>query len=316
MTVASFLTTTLILIFPIILTLLHPTLNPLITPTSTMTASSTPFIQPTYFLCHGSPFWLVEPTSPGPKFLSKLGKKILSLPIPQRPKTILMFSAHWETQNEIRVTTKQDHTLLYDYYGFPKSFYDIQYPAKGDGEVSERAKTLLKEAGFKVKDEDKRGLDHGVFTPLLYMFPNQELPVVVVSLPVTSNPQDYLKLGESLKPLRSEGVMIIGGGFATHNLMEFRTAGTEEGKPAHWASSFIDSLETAILKTPPKDRNRALLETYNHEFYRKAHPSPEHYAPVLVAAGAGGEDDAKMIHSRWGAASFSEDSFVFGESPL
>ncbi|KAJ3220174.1 hypothetical protein HDU67_005500 [Dinochytrium kinnereticum] len=277
--------------------------------------------QPTYFLCHGSPNWLVEPTAPGPSFLKSLGKKILASLSP--PSCLVVISAHWETDREIRVTTRENHgKLLYDYYGFPAEYYDIEYPAKGHPEIAEKAKGLLKAKGFAVKDEVARGLDHGVFTPLIYMFPKQEIPVVVVSLPVTNDPNNYYKLGEALRPLRDEGALIIGGGMITHNLNEFRNQMRSGRIPAPsstssetWATEFAKAVEDALtISSNEVERKKAILKTFNHQYYSKSHPSPEHYAPVLVAAAAAGDDKASKIHSSWSMGVFTEDSYMFGSA--
>ena len=122
---------------------------------------------PCYFIAHGSPLWIGEPNSKGPEFLKSLGKQILSLP--QRPKSLIIISAHWETQPEIRISSADQHNLLYDYYGFPKHFYDVKYPAKGDPLIANKAKALLEKDGFVVENDHERGLDHGIFIPLMYM---------------------------------------------------------------------------------------------------------------------------------------------------
>ncbi|KAJ1550209.1 hypothetical protein HK405_001147, partial [Cladochytrium tenue] len=137
-------------------------------PTMAATPPTAPRL-PAYFLAHGNPYWLVTPTESGPRFLSKLGRRILQWPAAARPRAVLIVSAHWETSPGLRVTSVQKHKLLYDYYGFPDSFYDIQYPADGEPEVAAEASRLLSAAGFAVANETKRGLDHGAFTPLLYL---------------------------------------------------------------------------------------------------------------------------------------------------
>ncbi|KAJ3416163.1 hypothetical protein HDV05_002808 [Chytridiales sp. JEL 0842] len=270
--------------------------------------------QPTYFLAHGNPTWLGLPNASGPTFLKSLGKKLLSSP--NRPKAVVIISAHWETQPHVKVTTVDKHSLLYDFYGFPKEYYEIKYPAVGHPEVAERAKRLLEAGGFKVADETKRGLDHGVFTPLLYMFPNQEIPVVAISLPITTDPIKYYQLGKSLSPMRNEGALIIGAGYITHNLGVFREKGMSEQftkKIDDWARSFVETVEEAVASTKGPQRLQALLATYKHPHYQKAHPTPEHYAPLLVAAGAGEEEEGKLIHSAWEFGCFTEDSFQFGK---
>ncbi|KAI8614489.1 catalytic LigB subunit of aromatic ring-opening dioxygenase [Chytriomyces sp. MP71] len=270
--------------------------------------------QPTYFIAHGSPFWLVQPNDPAPQFLKKWGKELLAGP--NRPKTLLIISAHWETNATVKVTTAPTHKLFYDYYNFPKKFYDIKYPAKGDPEVANETIALLKAAGFHAVPETERGLDHGVFTPLIYLFPKQEIPVVQLSLPITNDPAEYYKMGQALQPLRDRGVMIAGAGFLLHNLRLMMTRmndGTKPDAPREpWASEFVEATEKAALKFTGESRRQEVMKLYKLKSYLTAHPSPEHFAPFVVAAGAGGEDPGKLIHSRWEAGVVNEDTFQFG----
>ncbi|KAJ3116082.1 hypothetical protein HDU96_010457 [Phlyctochytrium bullatum] len=288
-------------------------------------------LQPTYFICHGNPKWIVTPDSVGPKFLARLGRRIAQSP--NRPRAIVMVSAHWETFGEIRVTTRAEHgKLLYDYYGFPSEYYKIEYPAKGDVEVAGWAKELLQSKGYKVTNETARGLDHGVFTPMMYMFPERDIPIVVISLPRTDDLSEFIRLGEALRPLRSRNVLIMGGGYATHNLMDFRrimSLGVDldsiEDKPLpvpDWASSFSKALEAAVVEPGTyAERKQRLLALGSNPNYLKSHPSPEHLAPVFVAAGAsldenetgGAGEKVTKIHDAFDMSSFSQMSFAFGD---
>ncbi|KAJ3333805.1 hypothetical protein HDU76_003282 [Blyttiomyces sp. JEL0837] len=272
--------------------------------------------QPSYFIAHGSPMWLGDPDQRGPKFLGKLGSKILKSE--NRPTSVIIISAHWETSPELRITTNEKHTLLFDYYGFPKEWYDINYPAVGEPAVAHQAKALLEMAGFKVAEEKKRGLDHGAFTPVLYMFPKQELPIVQLSLPETNKPESYYNLGRALAPLRSQGVLILGAGFIVHNLSVMRRQFAKglDAPVEPWAESFTKTVEDAVLLNTGEQRKQALLATFEHKDYAMSSPTPEHYAPVLVAAGAAHDDDeegkAELVHSGWELGVFTEDSFRFG----
>ncbi|KAJ3072466.1 hypothetical protein HDU98_003542 [Podochytrium sp. JEL0797] len=275
--------------------------------------TSAPMKQPAYFLAHGSPFWLVNKTDSGPTFLKSLGKQILSSPHP--PKSMLIISAHWETNNGLRITTSAQHKLLYDYYGFPKEFYDVKYPAKGDPVMAEETARLLRTAGFKVTEEPTRGLDHGVFTPLIYLFPNQEIPIVQLSLPITNSTEEYYRMGEALKPLRDQGVMIVGSGFLLHNL-RVMINGMHTAKSTDpllpWAKEFVEAAEKATLESTGSARKRNVLALFQLGSYHTAHPSPEHFAPFVVAAGVAGEDVGELIHKQWFGGFSSEDSFRFG----
>ncbi|KAI9315060.1 Extradiol ring-cleavage dioxygenase, class III enzyme, subunit B [Zopfochytrium polystomum] len=238
---------------------------------------------------------------------------------PNRPKSLLVVSAHWETDNGLKITTAAKHDLLYDYYGFSPEFYDVKYPADGDPLLADRASRLLKGAGFRVSEEKSRGLDHGVFTPLLYLFPGCEIPVVQLSLPVTRDPNDYFMIGKALAPLRDEGVLILGLGFILHNLRElFRAmrSGKPSGPPPDWMTDFANRVRAAILESRTgEELQKALLATYDAPSYRMAAPSPEHYAPVLFAAGAGSEDKGTLVIDGWESLSslFTNDSYRFGD---
>ncbi|KAI9335770.1 Extradiol ring-cleavage dioxygenase, class III enzyme, subunit B [Obelidium mucronatum] len=286
-------------------------------------------IQPTYFLAHGNPFWLVEKNGAGPTFLKKLGKQILSSPSP--PTSVLIVSAHWETHDGVKVTTNETHSLLYDYYGFPKNFYDIKYPAKGDPAMAKETIELLKRAGFKAQPEADRGLDHGAFTLLLYMFPQQQLPIVQLSLPVTSSPTEYYRLGEALRPLRSQGVLILGAGYLLHNLRIMIPKMSQNPKETDpilpWAQEFINATRNAVLEKQGNGGQRrrdAVVGLFGNEHFRMAHPTPEHFAPFVVAAGAGssggggggGDDTVELVHEYWFAGCESQDSYRFGSVPL
>ncbi|KAJ3199630.1 hypothetical protein HDU83_002506 [Entophlyctis luteolus] len=269
--------------------------------------------QPVHFIAHGSPLWIVDSTHRGPQFLTKLGKELLGAKEP--PKAFLFVAAHWETSNGLKVTTSTSHSMVYDYYGFPKHFYDVNYPAKGSPEVAAAAIRLLKNAGFTVEPETKRGIDHGVFTPLMYLAPKQEIPVVVVSLPITNNPTDYFNLGVALQPLRDEGVAIIGAGYGTHNLMlqrEIFLSGKYTDPLVPWAEDFVGGMVDAAA-APISERKAAVLSLFKRPTYRTAHPAPEHFAPFVVAAGAAGEDKSELISDWWYGGMESGHSWRFGE---
>ncbi|KAJ3154999.1 hypothetical protein HK101_001565 [Irineochytrium annulatum] len=254
----------------------------------------------------------MDASQPGPRFIASLGEKLRSSTNP--PTSIVMVSAHYETKGGVTVSTNEKWGMYYDYYGFPNELYEIKYPARGHPALAQRALSLLSTAGISATPEHKRGLDHGSFTPLLYMYPEADIPVVVVSLPVTTDPREYYALGKALQPLRDEGCAIIGGGMMTHNLGEMRGRfGTpEQDKVEPWAKNFVDDVERAVLSNTGEARLDALVRAVKSPNYSKNHPTPEHFAPVLFAAGAAGEDEARLIHQSWSIGIFSEDSFVFG----
>lgn len=275
---------------------------------------------PAFFLAHGTPMWIDTPTGHTPAFLNTLGSTLSSSSAP--PKCIVICSAHWETEGGIKVTCQDDYTMLYDFYGFPQHYYKVSYPAKGHREVAQRTVALIKEAGFAVAEETSRGLDHGVFIPMMYMFPKCNIPIVVVSLPVTKNPLDYYNLGAALRPLRAEGVLLIGAGYVVHNLKEFQKITSRMGQdkekspPQPWASTFGNAVEDAITKPNPSvGRKDLILGIFKHEKFKLANPTHEHFAPLIVAAGAATDDEpARVINQLWTFSLFSDISFQFGST--
>src|SRR6185295_5380845 len=128
-----------------------------------------------------------------------------------RPKAILIASAHWET-NIPAVTATAKPETIHDFYNFPKPLYEIQYPAPGSPEVASKALQLLKSKNFTATADPVRGLDHGAWSPLLYMYPKADVPVVQVAVQTELGTQHHIEIGRALAPLSAEGVLIIGSG--------------------------------------------------------------------------------------------------------
>jgi 4,5-DOPA dioxygenase extradiol len=172
---------------------------------------------PTLFLSHGSPMHALEPGA-----VRGVWERIArALP---RPKAILIASAHWETDIPALTGGAKPETI-HDFYGFPKPLYQIRYPAPGAPGVAARAVQLLEQGNFKAIADPGRGLDHGAWSPLLYMYPDADVPVVQVSVQTPLGPKHHFDLGRALAPLAAEGVLIIGSGHMTHNLRERRGEG-------------------------------------------------------------------------------------------
>jgi 4,5-DOPA dioxygenase extradiol len=225
---------------------------------------------PTLFLSHGSPMHALEPGAVRGVWES-LGR---SLP---RPKAILIASAHWETANPAVTSTAKPETI-HDFYGFPKPLYEIQYRAPGAPDVADRAIQLLEKAGFKAAADAQRGLDHGAWSPLLYMYPAADIPVVQLSLQTELGPQHHLALGRALAPLPDEGILVLGSGHMTHNLRETRS-GASAGYVRvfqDWVKERIDAHELEALA------DYRALEPEG----ARAHPTEEHFLPLFVALGA------------------------------
>ena len=165
---------------------------------------------PVLFISHGAPTFALEPGRLGP-LLQATGR---ALP---HPRAVLVVSPHWMTRG-LRVSTNAAPATVHDFGGFDPALRQIQYPAPGAPDVAARAIELLRAAGWDAQPDAAQGLDHGVWVPVRYLFPQADVPVFQVSLPAGVGPAQALALGRALQPLRDEGVLIVGSGSLTHNL--------------------------------------------------------------------------------------------------
>jgi len=225
---------------------------------------------PTLFISHGSPMHALEPGAVRGVW-EELAR---SLP---RPKGILIASAHWETDVPAVTGTVRPETI-HDFYGFPKPLYEIQYPARGDPELASRAVDLLKQSGLEATADPDRGLDHGAWSPLLYMYPKSDVPVVQVAVQTELGPRHHIEVGRALAPLSAEGVLIIGSGHMTHNLRDRGNGGI-----AAYAKNFQAWVKERI-------DGRALDELADYRRLApdgvRAHPTDEHFLPLFFSLGA------------------------------
>jgi 4,5-DOPA dioxygenase extradiol len=243
---------------------------------------------PAIFLAHGSPLLLDDHA-----WVGELRAWAATLP---RPRAVLMLSAHWE-ERPITLGATRTVPLVYDFYGFPTKYYGVTYAAPGAPELAERVRALLGPSQ-PVADDEGRGLDHGAWVPLLAMYPAVDVPVMQLSLP-TLEPEPLFDLGRALAPLRDEGVLVVGSGFLTHNL----AAADWSPRPTTpaWAVEF-DAWAADVLSRFDVD---ALLDyRCRAPGVRQALPTHEHFAPVLVAAGAAA--------GRPGPVSFPITGYDFG----
>lgn len=225
---------------------------------------------PTVFVAHGAPSLALD-TVKG----AELAAIAASFP---EPRGIVVFSAHWETRAPT-MGTLQTRPLYYDFSGFPEPIYRLQYPAPGAADLSRRVESLLRT--WNVARAVDRPLDHGVWVPLLHMYPAANVPVLQLSVPGRLSGADLLKIGAALAPLRTEGVLILGSGSLTHNLRLARY--DDPDPPPVWAVEFDawcnDVLTRWDLDALADYRRRAPA-------VHVAHPTEEHFLPLLVAAGA------------------------------
>ncbi|HVY30867.1 MAG TPA: class III extradiol ring-cleavage dioxygenase [Polyangiaceae bacterium] len=204
------------------------------------------------------------------------------------PQALLVISAHWEQPRPTVMNGKQP-PLLFDYYGFPKESYELTWPAPGAPELAQRVQSLLAAAGIASDNDGERGFDHGTFVPLKLAYPDAEIPTVQLSLKAGLDPKEHLAIGRALEPLRSEGVFIIGSGMTYHNM---RAMGPQ-GRPA--ASAFDAWLRDAATR-PARERESRLAEWTSAPAARAAHPREEHLLPLMVVAGAAGDDVGRVSY--------------------
>ncbi len=227
---------------------------------------------PTVFVSHGAPTFAIEPGLAGAQ-LRALGRAL------GKPKAIVVVSPHWMTRG-VEITATPNPETVHDFGGFPRALYAIQYPAPGSPELAARTQQVLLASGIAASLDARRGLDHGAWVPLLHMYPDADVPVVQVSIPFDTVAAKALELGRALAPLAAQGVLIVGSGSLTHNLYEFRMG---DAKEASYAREFSEWIREAVEKGDTQRLEQA-LEQAPHA--ARAHPTTEHFLPLLVAAGA------------------------------
>ena len=226
------------------------------------------------FLSHGSPMLALE-DEPTTRFLHRLPA---TLP---KPSAIAVASAHWET-DQPTVTSAPHPKTIHDFYGFPKELYELRYTVPGDPQLAARLQNLLMDAGIASGLDAKRGLDHGVWDPLLLMYPQADIPVVELSVQPRRDANWHYKVGQALAPLRDEGVLIIGSGNLTHNLRE--AFGKRHSQTPTWVTAFAEWVSDRVAN----DDTASLLEWQRlAPFAQQNHPTAEHFLPFFVALGAG-----------------------------
>jgi 4,5-DOPA dioxygenase extradiol len=230
---------------------------------------------PALFISHGAPPLVDDPT-----WVAQLADLAASLP---KPKAILMASAHWESA-PLMLGATETVPLVYDFGGFPRHYYEVQYRAPGAPELADRIEKLMPDTERVARTT--RGLDHGAYVPLTVMYPDADIPVLQMSLP-TLEPGKLLDLGRRLAPLRDEGVLIVGSGFTTHGLPFIRDFRPDAPAPG-WSREFdawtAEALSRGAVDELADFRRRAPGMPY-------AHPTIEHFAPMFVTLGASGDPE-------------------------
>ncbi|HEY2678705.1 MAG TPA: class III extradiol ring-cleavage dioxygenase [Steroidobacteraceae bacterium] len=258
---------------------------------------------PALFVSHGAPTFALQPGLLGPK-LTQLGEQLPDL------RAIAVVSAHWQSAG-VRVMRTSTPETIHDFGGFPAELYRLQYGAPGSPELAAEAADLLGAAGFSATFDDRRGLDHGAWVPLRYLKPLAGTPVFQVSMPLDLDAPRALKLGAALAPLRRKGVLVMGSGSLTHNLGEIEPPDSRgvQTRGEQYALAF-----TAWIRRHIQERDIEALLDYRRRapHAARAHPSEEHFLPLLVALGASDfQDEVLVIEGGVTYGVLSMESYVF-----
>ncbi len=255
---------------------------------------------PVLFVSHGAPTLPLEPGDTGAAW-RKLGEQL------PKPSAILMISAHWESRIPTVSRAVQPETI-HDFYGFPAELYKLRYPAPGAPEMAQAAALALRQAEIPVRLDDTHGLDHGAWVPLSLMYPQADIPVAQLSLQPDKDPAWHIALGRALRPLREQGVLIIGSGSITHNLRALFKH--PPGAPApEWVTEFCDWMAERIdagdLEALSAYRTGAPHAVQNH-------PTDEHLLPLFVVLGAADKiDNAQRLNRVMTYGMLAMDAWLF-----
>jgi len=258
-------------------------------------STASPTRQPTLFIPHGAGPCFFMDWDP-PRAWDAMAAFLRSIPdlLPTRPRAIVVASAHWRAPQPC-IGAQAAPGLLYDYHGFPPHTYALTYPAPGAPQLARQVHELLAGAGFEAVLDTERGLDHGVFIPLMLAFPQADIPVLPLSLLSSLDADAHLRLGRALAPLRDDNVLIIGSGMSYHNMHGHGSA--------YWTgvAEAFDQWLLQALSLPAAERWAALAdwERASGPAGRLAHPpgAEEHLLPLHVALGAAGDDAATRVYA-------------------
>lgn len=257
---------------------------------------------PVLFVSHGSPMVALYHD----EYDTALTDFARSVP---KPKAIVTVSAHFEARTPLRVTASPAPPTIHDFGGFPDALRQLRYPAPGDPDLARTVLRHLETAGFEAELDPERGLDHGVWVPLRFLYPEADVPVVLVSLGVPRTADELHRLGEALAPLRDSGVMIFGSGGVVHNLRRVHYA-DKHAEVDDWARAFDTWVEERL-----EARDASGLQSYRDRGpgAELAVPTSEHYDPLLVALGASREGErARHVYRGFQHGNISMRCVAFG----
>ena len=261
------------------------------------------------FLSHGSPMTALEPREAG-AFWQRLGPAVAAAA--SRPRAILAISAHSLAREPMLMAAAQ-HAAVHDFSGFPEPLYRLRYDAPGAPALAPRVAALVAAAGLPIHTSTEGGLDHGIWAPLRFIWPEADIPVLPLAFPPDWRPAQLFALGQALAPLADEGVLVYASGSLTHNLrLVFGGA-----RPPIAAAEIAES---AAFRNWFAERCAAADWPALLDYRRQAphgvlmHPTDEHLLPFYVAAGAGGgaQPAARRLHTSLTYGCLGMDAYAFG----
>lgn len=256
---------------------------------------------PVLFLGHGSPMNGIEDN----EFVRGFKAQGASL---EKPKAILVVSAHWETQGTL-VTAMAHPRTIHDFGGFPQALYEVQYPAPGDPLLAKEITEIVQPAG-KVHLDDQWGLDHGSWTVVKHLFPDADVPVIQLSIDYAMTPSQHYELAQQLKNLRNKGVLIIGSGNMVHNLRAVAWDKLNTPYGFDWAIEANEKMKAWI-----KSGNDIELVNFKNQgrAFDLAIPTPEHYLPLIYTLGLKDDKDSiELFNDQPLGGSLTMTSVKFG----
>ena len=266
-------------------------------------------LAPSMFIGHGAPLNAIWDT----KYRDNIAKYSKEIDIPE---AILVVSAHWEKQRPLEITSAEVPGIIYDYYGFPEEMYQLKYSAPGNPQLAKKIADQLTNIGFTTELNPNQGLDHGTWIPLKMMFPEAQIPVLQLSIPIPRMPNELYKIGQTLRNLREINIMLMGSGNLVHNLpYAFKQMQTGNISMANWSSARTDSwareADAWIKEQLDAHNTDELLDAPSKlPNFRFAAPTTEHFDPLYFFLGTLQNEGISYIHEGFEAGSISMRSFT------
>jgi len=257
--------------------------------------------QPALFLSHGAPTLALE-DSPARRFLTGLAERL------ERPDAIVIASAHHNAKGAA-VRAPERFRTWHDFGNFDPRLFEARYDAPGAPALGEEVSALLASAGLQPSRDTSTAIDHGAWVPLSLLYPEADVPIVMVSIDPSRDSHWHERVGRALAPLRQRNILLIGSGSISHNLPAIFSA--RPGAPRDWVESFTSYIEDAIRTG---DRQRLLSAMDSAPDARLNHPTDEHLLPLFFAYGAGGRCPGRRLHHSYTHELLAMDAYAFGSA--